>query len=185
MRSSENHAATKAFKIVQKWSIVDPLAGPSATGFNPRAGEDDPQGEVGGPSAEVNIGDPTQARAFAEGFKMGLLAASGDGRGSISGQRAHTRSRRDRSRSRSRSRSRTPRRERRRRRRSRSRSPARYSKTKRERSPSRYFGGGRRDPSLPSTDRYRPNELDTLNKRNGDEEDSFGRLKREDFCEED
>lgn len=110
-------------------------------------------------SSEVDMTNPIEARAFVEGFKMGQLAAMRDAQAAAKALSPPSMSSRS-----------FPR--------SRSRSPVRSTKGDRirhHRSPiararPRYTDGNRhaRDPSLPSTDRYRP--------RLSSKDPNFGRL---------
>lgn len=130
-----------------------------------------------GLSAVVDLADPAQARAYVEGFRMGQLASSQGTNGTSSRERENVlRHGRSHSRSDSLSQSRSPKRSRSDVHRRPSESSARGSKNRRGKSPLRYYDGSRHNPTLPSTDRYRPGPATALEK-----EDSYGRLKMDDF----
>lgn len=193
------HTATKALREVKQWplpgpvswSLADKLKMPLSDLTNQptrdhQRSEDVKEEEhkenfqhmgTPGPSAAsgVDMTDPNQARAFVEGYRMGQVA---DSRGSSTEAQADdikqivkqpNSSRRRSTRS---ARSRSPRRD------------HRSYRGHRSRSPPRYFDGSRHDPKLPSTDKYRPTPA--LAYRNADKpkkEDSYGRLKEEDYAE--
>lgn len=122
----------------------------------------------------VDMSDPTQARAFVEGFKIGQMAAqraAGRNGSSVSSIKESQTQRRTRSQSPAiqdgSSHSNGGRRYR-------YRSPLRGSSKVNcdSASPPRYYDGGRHDPRLPSTDRYRPCHPDV--------EDTHGRLHESD-----
>lgn len=110
-------------------------------------------------SAEVDMTNPVEARAFVEGYKMGQLAAVRDAQAAAEGLSPHLRGDRFFSESRSRSPSRSTKGDRN----YRCRSPIvptsqphiKYEQGPAVRSRS-YYDGSRHDPSLPSTDSYRP-----------------------------
>lgn len=175
-QDAKAHTASKALSTVQSWPVPGPAT--CTASFGPRS---EPQPVVkieevtetsrpSGPSSAsgVDMSDPLQARAFVEGFRMGQLAAVPDDR-SIEVQPEGKENRRASGSLRSRSRS--PRRRRRR------------DSRHRSRSPRRYFDGSRHDPSLPSTDTYRPSAPVPL--RRGYEQpvrdDSYGRLKQDEY----
>lgn len=177
-QDAKAHTAIKALKTVQSWPVPGSTHLPASSG-----GRREPQhggkAEAGkgaprpsGPSGPsmasgVDMSDPLQARAFVEGFRMGQLSAMPGGR-STEAQPEGGRSKKMSASLRSRS-----------------RSPRRCRQdSHRSRSPRRYFDGSRHDPSLPSTDKYRPTGPALLRrdlKQAGKLEDSYGRLKENDY----
>lgn len=180
------HTAAKARKIVQDWKGMDFLhtvSGPveELHARNEEWEEDkEENGSQMGPGTAVDMTNPEQARAYVEGFRMGqiaaLQAANGPSRGRVTAPREHEKKTR-RGRSRSRARSRSPKRSHDDRHlRRRSRSSTRRSKSINKKCPPRYHDGSRRDPTLPSTDRYRPDPPVEPK-----EEDNYGRLREDDI----
>ncbi|KAJ4419560.1 hypothetical protein N0V82_004863 [Gnomoniopsis sp. IMI 355080] len=167
------HTALKALKTVQSW----PLPRPAATAA-PSVGRQWPQQltkaetkketpRLSEPSSTsgVDMNDPLQARAFVEGFRMGQLAAVSNDRSAEARPAGKENKRMSE--------------------RSRSRSPRRHRRDSRHRSRSvrPYFDGSRHDPSLPSTDKYRPSGAASLRRDTGQlaKEDNYGRLKQDGY----
>lgn len=165
----------KALKTVQSWPVpssANPTASIRGRQESQRASESETEKEwprPSGPSSTsgVDMSDPLQARAFVEGFRMGQLAAapnrpSTEDRTEVQENKRMSDSRRSRSRS--------PRRRRR-------------GSRHRSRSARPYFDGSRHDPSLPSTDKYRPAASGPLPRdaEKSAKEDSYGRLKQDEY----
>lgn len=124
---------------------------------------------AGLPSSEVDMTNPIEARAFVEGFKMGQLAAMRDAQAAAEVLSPPPMSNKGFTWSRSRSPSRSTKGDRNHRHRSPfARVPQPIIKREQTSVPPRYHDGSRRDPSLPSTDRYRPRLLS--------KDPNFGRL---------
>lgn len=196
------HTAAKALKEIKSWPLPGPLSFSLADKIEQPLSDTtnqpvrDQQGSqsikeeeeesrrsvqsMGPPepstASGVDMTDPIQARAFVEGYRMGQATrfrgssteVNVDDIKQIVKQQPKSSGRGRSGRS---TRSRSPRRSR------------RDNRGRRSRSPPRYFDGSRHDPKLPSTDKYRPTP--TLSYRNADkpkEEDSYGRLKEEDYA---
>lgn len=163
----------KALKTVQSWPV--PSSANPTTSFrgrqeSQRVSETETEKIMprpSGPSSAsgVDMSDPLQARAFVEGFRMGQLAAAP--------KRPNTEDRAEKKENKRISESL----------RSRSRSPRRRRRGSRHRSRSvrPYFDGSRHDPSLPSTDKYRPAASGPLRRdaEKSAKKDSYGRLKQD------
>lgn len=112
---------------------------------------------AGLPSSEVDMTNPVEARAFVEGYKMGQQAAMRDAQVAAEGLASPLMAKRSFTASRSRSLSRSTKGDRSYRHRSPPPTSSRlYIKHENGSSSPRYYDGSRHDPSLPSTDRYRP-----------------------------
>lgn len=165
----------KALKTVQSWPIpssTNPTASIRGRQESQHVSESETEKEMprpSGPSSTsgVDMSDPLQAKAFVEGFRMGQLAAVPN--------RLSTEDRAEGKQDRRMSESL----------RSRSRSPRRRRRGSRHRSRSArpYFDGSRHDPSLPSTDKYRPAAPGLLPRDNekSAKENSYGRLKQDEY----
>lgn len=74
-----NYAATKAYQVVQGWGGVNPaeIFAPNQELQGTRANAQAERNTEHRPNAnnEIDMKDPTQARAYVEGFRMGQLAA--------------------------------------------------------------------------------------------------------------
>lgn len=164
-QAAKTHTAIKALKTVQSWPVPRAVDMPPPSG----ARQEDPRPSGPSSASGVDMFDPLQARAFVEGFRMGQLAGRPD-RSSIEAQPNSGENKRTSASLQSRSRS--PRRRRRRR-----------NSRHRSRSPRRYFDGSRHDPSLPSTDKYRPTRPAPLHRHvdQAEPEDNYGRLKEDDY----
>lgn len=183
VQEAKANTALKALKTVQSWPVPGPsiAAVPSGGRQEPHrvsrvsnvsvleTEKEMPMPRQSGPSSAsgVDMSDPLQAKAFVEGFRMGQLAAVPKGRRVEARSEGKENKRIPDS---LRSRSRSPRRR---------RGDSRH----RTRSPQPYFDGSRHDPSLPSTDKYRPAGSAPL-RRSAEQlarEDSYGRLKQDEY----
>lgn len=192
-QSAKLHTAAKALKEIKLWPLPGPLSDSLADKLQKPLDdqqesksskeEEETDGDVlfmappgPGPASGVDMSDPVQAHAFVEGYRMGyathLRGSSTEVQVDDIKQIVKQQPKSSRRRSRRSPRSRSPRR------------GHREDRRRRSRSPPRYFDGSRHDPKLPSTDKYRPTPAPAY--RNADKpkkEDSYGRLKEEDYAE--